>query len=96
MSPPPAPKGRRYRDYSWVVLASPVKCPMRNVTADNFPGTAFLFFFEDGLFCVECRRNGIVFETAPGNLREARRKTAAELEKEHQKELEKALVEATA
>ncbi len=92
--PTPAAKQRRYRDYAWVVLVTPIKCPLRGVTADNFPAKNFAFFVEDGFFCIECKANGIVVETAPANIREARRKTEAELEAERKAEEERAVADA--
>lgn len=64
---------RRYRNYDWVVLNATIKCPKRNVSADNFPSDTFAFFFEDGLFCIEVKASGAVVEVAPAQIREARR-----------------------
>lgn len=64
---------RRYRDYEWVILNATIRCPKRNVSVDNFPATDFAFFVEDGFFCIESRRTGVVVEVAPAQIREARR-----------------------
>lgn len=71
---------RRYRDYSWVALQSPIRCPKRNTSQADFDGKQFAFFVEDGMFCIEVRgKPDLVTDVSPAQIREARRKTDAEL-----------------
>jgi hypothetical protein len=70
----PAKPGRRYREYDYVKLSAPVRCPKRGADYNNFTGEHFRFFVEDGFFCIEYIATGKVIDTAPANVVDAPRK----------------------
>lgn len=72
---------RRYRDYEWVALIAPIRCPKRNTSQADFDAKTFAFFVEDGMFCLEviaeCLQKGRIVEVPPAQIREARRPAEA-------------------
>lgn len=60
----PAEGGSRsYLDYDFVRLTKAVPAaPPHARTLDTFQGKEYRFFVDRGMFCVECRKSGIVLD----------------------------------
>ena len=67
---------RKYIPYKYVTLALAVEAPPRWLNTTGFSGEAYLFFVENGFFCIECRRTGEVIDVPPAQVRVARRSAA--------------------
>lgn len=60
---------RAYINYDFVRLTKAVPAAPPNArTLDAFLGKEYLFFIDRGMFCVECRKSGIVLDFPPSQV----------------------------